>query len=181
MEKIIIYNNLNEIASVIEGVTSVTPYLDYVEYRLESGGTGRLEGFENAYFIADSGLDASLIPFEDVIDFTKQLKIAELSKECNSAILNGFTHNGDEFGFTMEDQANLTQQMTLLLLDTTIASVDWKTNNNGIKTFTREEFIAICRASESHKRGNIGRFWTLKQTVLNTSYTSVVDLKSVHF
>lgn len=180
MQKIVTFNKDNEVASVIENVISVTPYLEYVEYVSEDG-IGKLEGFENGYIIVDQSIDPSTIPYEEVIEFAKQLKIKELSEECNAKILEGFEYNGDYFDFDYKDQTNFYQQLALLSVDPTIEEVSWKTRNNGIKTFTRDEFIAICKAAEAHKKSKMTKYWFLRDQIINTQYDSISELKSIHF
>ncbi|WP_353856789.1 DUF4376 domain-containing protein [Bacillus sp. Bos-x628] len=106
-------------------------------------------------------------------------KVEELNAICNRMILSGFVHDGNEFQFTEVDQANFNQQLSLLLLDPTIDQILWKTENNGIKQFTREKFIDTCKAGESHKRKYIGRYWNLKAYV--ESLTDINAINNVNF
>lgn len=180
MEKILIYNKNHEISHIIEQVVSVNPYLDSFDYTsLGNGGEGTMAGFEGSFIAVSEEVDNSAITLDDIINYMKPLKINELSADCNNAILAGFDYNGDFFTFTYEDQGNFNQQLTLFLIDSTITDVTWKTENNGIKTYTKDEFIAICRGAESHKRSNVGKYWQLKQTIMNTQYQSIEDLKAV--
>jgi Domain of unknown function (DUF4376) len=106
-------------------------------------------------------------------------KIEELNVACNKAILTSFEYNGNVIPFGETDQANLNQQLTLLLLDPALDSVVWKTENNGIKQFTREQFIEACKAGESHKRNNISHYWQLKAYV--EGLTSVEEVQAINF
>lgn len=111
----------------------------------------------------------------------REQKIAELSDECNRRIEGTFEHNGDVFQFNMKDQSNFNQQLSILILDPTIQNVLWKTENNGVKNFTREEFISACKAGELHKRNNIGRYWQLKNHVMTYPFGSIGELNSIDF
>lgn len=136
--------------------------------------------------------------FDPVWDFTKNTwvegisldylmaiaindKINEFDVECQRRITSGFEHNGDKFQFNEKDQANFNQQLSLLLLDPTTEIVVWKTENNGVKEFTREQFIETCKASERHKRSNIGRYWQLKAFLSTNDFTSVEEVIEVNY
>lgn len=106
-------------------------------------------------------------------------KIEELNAVCNMMILSGFSHNGDDFQFTETDQSNFNQQLSLLLLDDTLDVIVWKTENNGIKQFNREQFIDTCKAGELHKRKYIGQYWRLKAYV--EALTDIDSISNVNF
>jgi len=46
-------------------------------------------------------------------------------------------------------------------------SVQWMTENNSVKEFTRDEFFAVCQAGEAWKRTAIGNYWKLKDYISN--------------
>lgn len=119
--------------------------------------------------------------FEEILAPIRENKATELSAECESVIKYGFYHEGDFFAFYDKDQANFNQQLSLMLIDGTITSVLWKTENNGIKSFNREQFIAICKAGEQHKRQHIGRFWQIKEYVMKHPFNSVDELQSIAY
>lgn len=118
---------------------------------------------------------------DEILAPMKQAKIEELSAQCQNVIMTGFEHNGDFFQFNDKDQANFNQQLSLMLLDDTIASVLWKTENNGVKNFPRQDFIEVCKAGERHKRNSIGRYWQLKEYVTSHTFGSKEELNAVHF
>jgi hypothetical protein len=101
----------------------------------------------------------------------KEKKIYELNRKCNAEILRGFTSasTGHRFSFGQEDQANLTQQMLLLLNDPNLSSVEWKTEDSGVQTFTREQFLSIVKEAEAHKRSLMAQYWKKKANVLESS------------
>lgn len=108
-------------------------------------------------------------------------KVAELSEQCETVIKYGFYHNDDFFAFYDKDQMNFGQQLSLMLVDETIQVTLWKTENNGIKQFTRQQFIDICKAGERHKRENISRFWQLREYVTTHEFTSIEEFHRFNF
>ncbi|CAM3679050.1 hypothetical protein GCM10009865_47680 [Aeromicrobium ponti] len=178
MEKLVIYNENFEVVDTIMCVSSSICEINKVSVKADED-TVTYEGFRGSYIVVDEAQDE--IYKEEVIDFIKQLKLKELSEECNTYIIKGFEHNGDHFEFDYKDQTNFNQQLSLFLLNPSITSVIWKTSNNGVKNFTKDEFIAICMSGENHKRSSIGRYWSLKETILTTSYQSIDELKSIRF
>lgn len=129
--------------------------------------------------------DGSLVKDPELeLKTARSEKIEELNSICNMMILSGYSHDGDDFQFTETDQSNFNQQLSLLLLDDTLDSIIWKTENNGIKQFTREQFIATCKAGELHKRKYIGQYWRLKayveslndiDNIINVNFNTVID------
>lgn len=102
------------------------------------------------------------------IETVRQAKKDQLNHLCNVAILGTFIgHNSHTYSFDMEAQDNFNQQFTDLLIDTTIATIDWKTKNAGVVTHTRDEFMALRTDIKNHKLSNIQKYWTLEAQVLN--------------
>ncbi|XQD02728.1 hypothetical protein ACNSOF_21290 (plasmid) [Bacillus subtilis] len=114
-----------------------------------------------------------------VLETAKRKKLEELNYECNQRILSGFEYEGYVFQFNEKDQANFLQQLSLLLLDDSVSTVVWKTENEGVQQFTREQFIEACKCGESHKRNNISHYWELKDYV--NSLNSVEEIQKVNF
>lgn len=96
-------------------------------------------------------------------------KIAQLKKACAQTILAGFTSaasgTAHTYGFDEKDQRNMTEQLSILLLDTTISSITWKTLDAGIITLTRDQFFQLCKDANAFKRSNIERYWNLVSQV----------------
>lgn len=96
-------------------------------------------------------------------------KIAQINYLCNQTILGGFTSTAlgsdHQYGFNMEDQANLIGQLAMLNADAVIAEVDWKTLDSGVLTHSREQFVQVCKDGESFKKAKIARYWELKSQV----------------
>ncbi|MHC5291083.1 hypothetical protein CHCC14819_0447 [Bacillus licheniformis] len=116
-----------------------------------------------------------------VFEEAKERKIAELSEACNAAIVGGFEFDGNVFQFSERDQANFNQQLTILLLYPEIDSVTWKTENNGVRVFTREQFIETCKAGERHKRTNIGHYWQWQDYIMRHEFESVEEIQKIEF
>ncbi|MGG1916057.1 hypothetical protein ABFY54_29070 [Priestia megaterium] len=109
---------------------------------------------------------------------TKRMLTIQYNIECTAYIENGFFYNDDFFSFSMaKDQANFSQQLTFLLARPDITEVLWKTENNGVKTFTRDEFMAICGAGEQWKRTNMSKYWQLEAYI--ESLTDLEELNSL--
>jgi hypothetical protein len=101
-------------------------------------------------------------------------RIEKLSKLCNETILGGFNSLGYYFTFDMKDQINFTQQ--LLMMDKT-APVEWKTEDQGVKIFTGEEFLQIISDAQQHKTSNIKKYWGLKNQILgSTTHEEVLQV-----
>jgi hypothetical protein len=113
----------------------------------------------------------------------KRKVIWQYETECTQLIEKGFEHNGDFFRFLKDpDQDNFTQQLIVLvasmLLGTPLPDkpIEWKTENNGVKLFTKEEFFAICQTGQVHKTSNMSAKWQLIDYINN----SVHDLETLH-
>lgn len=118
-----------------------------------------------------------LVILPQSLDVIKEQKIAELNELCEQTILAGFTSQttGHFYRFNEYDQMNFTQQMLLLLADPGITEVAWKTEDAGVITHTRENFLAVTREAEVHKRGLMERYWALKAQVLAATTKEEVD------
>ncbi|WP_431809871.1 DUF4376 domain-containing protein [Brevibacillus agri] len=112
-------------------------------------------------------------PLEEV----KKAKIDFLNNECFKAIYASFTSasTGHTFRFNEEDQANFNQQCTLFLLKPDLADVQWKTEDAGIVTLTREQFIEVVFEAGQHKQQQIGKYWTLKAQIEAATTKEEVD------
>lgn len=118
---------------------------------------------------------------EEILQPVREFKVDQLNQQCQDAIMKGFEYEGDFFQFNDKDQQNFNQQLSILLLDTEANQIVWKTENNGIKVFSREQFIETCKAGERHKRNSIGRYWQLKEYVLTHGFSSVEELEAINF
>jgi hypothetical protein len=180
MEKIVVFNKDKEVLFTIEGVVSATPSLDYVTYQSETEGVGKLKGLEGGYIILSQDADETVLDYQEVIEYTKQLKIEELSKECNNSIMEGFEYKEDLFPYSIEDQQNLNQQLAMCSVVAPLEPIEVKTVE-GNKKFDMYTFIDICQAGAAHRKKKQEIFQNAKQQILNTSYESVQELKTVYF
>lgn len=119
--------------------------------------------------------------FDEILLPYREAKCVQLSQECEATIKDGFYSGDDYFAFQDKDQANFNQQLSLMIVDDTIDEVLWKTENNGIKLFTRQQFINICKEGERHKRFHIGRFWQIKEYVLTHPFKSIEEVQAVTY
>lgn len=117
----------------------------------------------------------------DIISGMMEQKIELLSQQCETVIKNGFYYGDDFFAFQDKDQTNFSQQLSLMIVDPAILTTYWKTENNGIKQYTREQFIDICKTAERHKRDNIGKFWQLRSYLQTHVFESVEEFQAVEF
>jgi hypothetical protein len=117
-------------------------------------------------------------PIDPPLDELKVEKIAWLNNQCEAEILAGFTSatTGHVYSFNTYDQINFTQQYSLLIGDSSITSVDWKTEDAGVITHTRDQFISVASVEAvQHKRNLIGKYWTLKVQVEATTTKAEID------
>ena len=160
--KLILLDEVGNISEILENLNDATATLNSVEW--ENGG---MTDIKHNFVLLDDMIEVNeqTLPLY-MKEFYKGLVIKEMEEECNQKILEGFlSTNGYEFDFAYNDQQNLNQQMTLLLLDSTIDQIPWKTKNETILNLTREEFVALVRESEEHKRKFITLYWQRKQEI----------------
>jgi hypothetical protein len=120
----------------------------------------KLQTAEERYLQAD----IRNINLEDL----KKLKIEELKEKSNKAIETEFVSPslGYTFGFKAHDQNNIANQALLFLANPLEESCDWKTEDAGIQTFTRDEFLLILPEGKEHTRKNIDKYWMLVERVM---------------
>lgn len=103
------------------------------------------------------------------IDAAKSFKIAKLNAACNQSILAGFTSSAlgaeHQYGFDMEDQANLTGRLAGIAAGTSPAEFLWKTKDVGPLLHTIAQFKQVCADGDARKESQISRYWTLKSQV----------------
>jgi len=115
------------------------------------------------------------------LDKYKSDKINELSVACSNAIELGFYSDLSPtvkhfFSFAKDpDQLNFGQKASMLALNPNCNEIVWKTEDAGILTFTRDEFMKILQDGENHKMGNISKQWTLKAQVLASETKDQID------
>lgn len=111
--------------------------------------------------------------------FLKKSQEEVLLTRRDETITDGFISlsTGFIFGFDPNDQDNFTQQSILLLGDSTILSVEWKTKDGIVHTFTRDQFLAIIKEGEEHKKNAITKFWNLKAQI--DQATSIEEVENI--
>lgn len=116
-------------------------------------------------------------PIESNLDDIKTAKIAFLNEECTQAIYAGFTSTstGYTFKFDLEAQDNFNQQCTLFLLNQNLMETQWKTENAGIITLTKQQFIDVVFEAAQHKQTQIAKYWQLKAQVNAATTKEEVD------
>jgi hypothetical protein len=125
------------------------------------------------------------ITYQDALNYTKKVKLDTLKAVNEDRIETGFEFNGDFFSFSKEkDQGNFTQQTAIISFkktrgEDTSQLIEWKTENNGVKYYTEDEFFTICLASEQHKRNHIRNYWEFAQQVAATTYTRYKDIEAL--
>lgn len=144
-------------------------------------GWGQEHSMYKPRYDLEKGVWVEAMPIEEIIEPLRESKINQLDAECQAHIKAGFYCGEDFFGFNDIDQTNFNQQLSLLLLDETQDTVYWKTENNGVKYFKREQFIEACKAGEVHKRNSISHYWLLKHYVMTHPFTSVEELNAIDF
>lgn len=134
-------------------------------------------------YISEWNLPSPMPTFKELenayFDYFKKSQIEVLNNKCNEEITKGFVSvsTGFTFEFEPHDQDNFTQQAILLLSDTTVATITWKTFDAGVQNFTREQFLTIIKESEEHKKTAISKYWTLKAQVEQA--TSIEEIENV--
>lgn len=99
----------------------------------------------------------------------EEMKVArngKLKEECNAAINAGFVSGENEFSFDEKDQSNFTQRLITIALGAE-GPFKWKTKNNGVVEFTKEEFLAVVGNAEAHKIEQQEKFWVKEAAVLS--------------
>lgn len=174
--KLVLYRDNGEVLEVIEncGEVSFDKETQTLRYR---GGT--FWPFQENYAVLE---DDESVEYETILDHYKKDKIDELNEACEATILAGFycEANGHYYGFSAYDQMNFTQQYLLLVSNPELTGpIRWKTEDAGVIVHSREEFIAVCKTAERHKRGNIEKYWELKAQIENAR--TFEEVNAVHW
>jgi hypothetical protein len=113
------------------------------------------------------------------LDQYKQERITMMNNLCNETILNGFTSQGYKFIFDIEAQDNFTQQLLFLVVNPTIETVIWKTEDKGVVTLTKGQFMQVINDAQSHKMLYQNKYWGLKDKILKAS--SIPDVQQYNW
>jgi hypothetical protein len=101
------------------------------------------------------------------LDEFRQQRIDMFNTMCNKEILGGFMSQGYQFIFDYEAQDNFSQEILSLLLDPSITEVEWKTEDQGVVTLTKEQFLLVVQDAKTHKLTTLRRYWDVKDRILN--------------
>ncbi|WGV59387.1 DUF4376 domain-containing protein [Brevibacillus brevis] len=118
-----------------------------------------------------------LMPPTASLEQVKAAKIDLLNNDCFKTIFAGFksVSTGYTFRFNEEDQANFNQQSSLFLLKPELTETQWKTEDAGIVTLTREKFIEVVYEAGDHKQEQINKYWKLKEQIEGATTKEEVD------
>lgn len=115
------------------------------------------------------------------------MKIDEVNAAVAAAILAGFqaktiiasTGKAHYYSTDDHDQRNFMGKFSMILSDSTIREVYWKTEDTGnFVVHTRDEFIAICKEVNDHIEGKIQSGVLVKANVAAaTTVEDVMKLK----
>lgn len=168
------------VTDIIEGVENPVFEGDNITWGKGNG----IWGYKGSYitkpdwFYVNIGDELDLSHDENLRD-VKDQKIGRLKRDCKNTILSSFVSQttGHEYDFELKDQINFNMEYCLLLKNPNIPYIAWATNDAGTVTHTKEEFLGVCRDAEFHKRGNIGKYWTLKDQV--ETATTIEEVEAV--
>lgn len=141
--------------------------------------------FGRVYENADDIFTTPVLDPAEVLAKTKLLKINELDLACTENITDGFFSSavGEEHFYRFnksEDQLNFNQQLTLMLFDSTIETIYWKTQDVGVLPHTRDQFIQVAKVDAAiHKQTCISKYWQLKAYV--SSLTTIEEVQAVNW
>ncbi|NGY82191.1 hypothetical protein F6Y03_10790 [Bacillus megaterium] len=180
--KFVSLNIENEVGNIIENIVNHTSKLDQFVYTTAQGEYGVLSGFQVGYCVGEDNLDPNTVTPQVVANYLKPFKIEELEQQCNLVIASGFEYtNGDKFLYGPDQQNDFSQKQILLLLNPALTIVQVQTKNNGIKKYTKEEFISLVTYANSFKDQLVKRIDDLTKEIDETEYTDVQELKNLTF
>jgi hypothetical protein len=112
-------------------------------------------------------VEYSKITDEYILDHHKFLKKELLKEKCELVIEEGFVYsvNGHKYRTNRDDQINMIGQKDELLADETITIVQWKTEDAGYISHTRDEWLDIYNQAFVHKKETLLKYDTLKKAV----------------
>lgn len=167
---------------VIERLTEYTCELDRFTYRTADSEYGILTGFAVGYCVVSDEVNVDEIDIPYVAEFMKPYKIAQLTAACDLLIDKGFTYtNGDVIPYDNNTQNEFTQKQMLFMFYPTTTTAQVRTLNNGIKYYTKDEFMNLVLFANEFKDNTRKRLADLIDEVNNTVYTDITKLKYLTF
>ncbi|MGG0387847.1 hypothetical protein ABEZ76_07675 [Priestia megaterium] len=180
--KFVSLNTENKVGNVIENIVNQTSKLDQFVYTTAEGEYGVLSGFQVGYCVGEDNLDPDTVTPQVVADYLKPYKIEELQEQCNLVVASGFQYtNGDKFLYGTDQQNDFSQKQILLLLNPALTTVQVQTKNNGIKKYTRQEFINLVTYANEFKDQLMQRMDDLIQKINEIEYSDVQELRNLTF
>lgn len=138
-----------------------------IRERKEDGNLGEYVSVDQIYTPDPSDLDG-----------LKAAKMAELKSARDAELLAGFTSSATGaalyFGYDPIDQAYLHKKATMLTLDPTIITIDWKTRD-GFVNFTRDQFIQVLKDGEAHEESLVYKVLYAEAYVTNATSKAEID------
>lgn len=109
------------------------------------------------------------------LDEAKNLKKQEMNSACEKAIVGGFTSsNNHVYRTNRDDQTNMIGQYNALVADSSIANVQWKTEDVGYVTITRDEWLTVYQEAFTHKQTQLFKYNQLKGKIYACTTTDEV-------
>ena len=102
-----------------------------------------------------------------ILDYHKNLKAEEYSVLSDETIVGGFTStNGHIYRTNRDDQMNMIGKALQLTLDSTLTTVNWKTEDAGYISLDRDAWIEeVFKEGLAHKERTLYKYNTLKYQV----------------
>lgn len=167
---------------VIEDLVKYTCELDKFTYEKSDGEIGTLSGYAVGYCLINDDIDPNSVTASQVTDFLKPYKITSLQTDFDLVVEGGFIYtNGDQFSFGYEQQNEFYQKQSLLLLNPLLSSVQVLTKNNGIKDYSKEEFINLITFANQFKDEQTKKIQMFVNQIKTTTYASIQELKEIKF
>lgn len=107
----------------------------------------------------------------DILQRHKDLRIEELKDKCGETIATGFvSSNGHNYRTNGDDRENMLGQAVELILDSTIATVTWKTEDIGYIDHTRDDWLKkVFLEALAFKKTTLFKYNTLKTQVISST------------
>jgi hypothetical protein len=153
--KLLILGKDGEVIEKYEGLNNCKANIDNVKW-----DGGEMEGIKNDFIVLEDEVETDRISLTNHLkEFYKNIVIEKMKKDCNEKILSGFTSsNGEQYRLNYNDQQNLNQKISLLLLNPQLKEIQLKTKDGKITNHTRDEFISLMEESEKFKTDLISQY-----------------------
>lgn len=121
-------------------------------------------------------------PVVDDVEVYRNYLLVGIDNKCQKRIEDGFYSSAlgvpHFYRFLKnEDQLNFNQQLSMILLNTSITEVMWKTQDAGILLHDKNQFLQVVNDAATHKQSKIARYWQIKAQILVA--TSLEELQNI--